>query len=276
MSKKGSEKTTTTVNYDTEAWGAMKDLAETQTGIMKEQYDHYKKYFQEYEISAIQADKELLPYASEAARLTLEEQSRDITANRELKDALRTDQLAEIQQSRPVAEKYYKDALEGVNETDYMNRAQADVEHGFKGSAESLVRQAGLYGITTGDQGFKKSLSDLALDKALGIAGARTAARKTAQDTSFARLSDAMAKRSGGTLHGVTSTTGANQTTLSSSDPLASTLSAGSTASSSLSQLLQQLGTTSKTTQKAGWGDTLMDLGGLALAGYGLSKWKGF
>lgn len=275
MSKKGSEKTTTTVNYDTEAWGAMKDLAETQTGIMKEQYDLYKKYFQEYEISAIQADKELLPYASEAARLTLEEQSRDITANRELKDALRTDQLAEIQQSRPVAEKYYKDALEGVNETDYMNRAQADVEHGFKGSAESLVRQAGLYGITTGDQGFKKSLSDLALDKALGIAGARTAARKTAQDTSFARLSDAMAKRSGGTLPGVTSTTGANQTTLSSSDPLASTLSAGSTASSSLSQLLQQLGTTSKTTQKAGWGDTLMDLGGLALAGYGLSKWKG-
>ncbi len=112
----GGTSTTTQVTsqtFDPVASKKLTEIAEKQQLMAEEQWDLYKEYFQEYEIKAADANLELLPYITEASKLTLAEQARDLEENRVLKDALRSagitasdEQIRDLVQDRPL-----KDAL---------------------------------------------------------------------------------------------------------------------------------------------------------------------
>jgi len=81
---KGGSSTTTTNNYDPVASAKMAEIAERQQVMAEDQWEMYKTYFQDYEISVAQANKDLLPYMTDSTREQLQYQEEAAAANREL------------------------------------------------------------------------------------------------------------------------------------------------------------------------------------------------
>jgi len=95
---KSSTKTTTNA-YDPVASEKMSEIAERQQQMAEEQWGMYKDFFQDYEIEAVKANQALLPYVSEAAQKTLQEQITDLGANADLKTQQRITELAQLNEA---------------------------------------------------------------------------------------------------------------------------------------------------------------------------------
>ena len=106
--KGGSSQTTTTNNYDPVYNAKMAAIAERQQEMAEDQWDMYKTYFQDYEISVAQANKDLLPYMTDSTREQLQYQTEAAAANRELIPAATALNKKELEGQLPVAAKYYR------------------------------------------------------------------------------------------------------------------------------------------------------------------------
>ena len=181
--------------YDPAAPGRIGDIANRQMDMAEEAWDLYQTDFLPYEKEIMAANRELLPAQQKATRLGLEETSRDIEMNRPVKEALIKQQLADIGLSGPAAEKFYKEAVEGVDPETRMGEATADVQQGFGQAWGEIKREMSRAGIHPGSAKYKEMMADMIYNKAKNIAGARTTARRGAQDESFGRLTTAMGVR---------------------------------------------------------------------------------
>lgn len=178
-------------NYDPVASKKMADIAEKQWAMSEEQWNMSKEIFQPYTEAMVKLNQELLPLAGEMSKQTIEEATRDIEQGREVKDALRAEQLKEIGLSGPVAEKFYQQATEGVDIGERMGMATADVQQAFKGAEGTLARNAARMGLKP----TASMIKDIALEQAKAVGGARNTARIGAENENWGRLQTGMAAR---------------------------------------------------------------------------------
>ena len=176
----------------------------------------YQNDFLPYDQKAIQANTELLgaqkdlalqeleyntqlnPVRAQATKVGLEQAVKDIQDSQPLKDAQRKQQLAEIVQSAPLSEKFYKQALEGAapQYEQRMGEATADVAQAYQTAAGDAAREAGRLGIDPNSGRFAAMLGGLTSSRAKDTAFARTQARNTerarVEDVGFNRLATGM------------------------------------------------------------------------------------
>jgi len=177
MGGKSGGSSTTMMAYDPVASAKMAEIAERQQGMAEEAWKTYKDYFQEYEIASAQANKELLPYMTENSKLLFEQQA------------------AEINQSAPVSEKFYKEALEGVDPAQRSMKAGADVAQGFDEATSTMNRNMARMGVSPESGNFGRTQRSMATERAKAIGQAKTGARESAEAESFNRLASGMTSR---------------------------------------------------------------------------------
>lgn len=256
---------TTTQTYDPVANARAMDVLERQQEMSEEMWAKAKQIYEPYETEMVALNRKLLPMAAEVSTATMGEQLRDITENREIKDALRETQKTELGLSKPVMEKFYSESLNGVDVGERMGEMTSDVNQAYKNVEGELRRIAGRTGLKlTASQ-----IKDIALQKAKDIAAARTAGRKSAEDESYGKLVTAMGVRGTGTgLPGISTTSGSNETQFGNynlSDPSSLSMSGMSSVASNASGLAKRV--TSSTTSESG-GDDMSDFIG-SLVGVG-------
>lgn len=195
------------MNAQSQSIATQADIANRQVNIAEDEWNYYKGYQAPSEQRALAAQDSLLPYKTQAEQAQLQETTRDIGANQALKDATRDRYLNEMALSGPAVQKFYEDAAKGPQYEQAMGQATADVAQGFNGAESALARDLGRQGVSAGSGRGRQSLVDLALGRALATAGARTQARRAAEETAFAREGQAtQMTRSIPTLPGITST----------------------------------------------------------------------
>ena len=261
MGKKGgSSQTTTTNNYDPVYNAKMAAIAERQQEMAEDQWDMYKTYFQDYEIAVAQANKDLLPYMTDSTREQLQYQTEAAAANRELIPAATALNKKELEGQLPVAEKYYREALEGVNVGDRMDSASNEVKAAAKLGESMRRREASRYGIDPGSTTFGNAVNKAALDTSRGIAGARTGAKERAEQENFQRLGLALNKS-------VAPIVGQGGTaTVNNADPYARAAGSYSGAAATYAPLATRvLSSTTTKEEEGGFGNFVANVGGMAL-----------
>jgi hypothetical protein len=270
---KGSKTTTTTMqqNYDPVSSRKMADIAGRQQDIAEDQWKMYKDYFQEYEIKAAEANVELLPYVTEASKLTLEEQKRDMERNRAVKDALREEQLTELGMAKPVAEKFYKESLEGVDLGKRADVAGANVLSAVRAGRGAEGRELTRYGIDPSSSRFKSGLSERGISTAMLVGGARNRAVEEGERESYARLGTALGVRGRASgLPGIQTTQGQGQTAFGGADPAGRALGAFGGAAGTYAPLASRVlsSTGTKTEPRADFWDFAGNVLGQAAGAY--------
>jgi hypothetical protein len=94
--------------------------------------------------------------------------------------------------------KFYDEAANGVDEEERADQAQAEVEHSFKMADDIARRDASRMGLDMNDSSVLDRIQSTSLDRARGVAGARTGARTQAEAENFGRLYTAANMRPGG------------------------------------------------------------------------------
>jgi hypothetical protein len=194
MGGKGGSTTTTQNTYDPVASAKMAEIAERKQVMAEDQWDMYKKYFQDYEISVAAANKDLLPYMTGSTKEQLKYQEEAAAGIRALLPAATALNKAELEGQKPAAEKFYKEALEGVDVGERMDSASSEVKAAAKLGESMRRREASRYGIDPGSSTFGNAVNKAALDTSKTIAGARTAAKNQAESENFQRLGIALNK----------------------------------------------------------------------------------
>jgi len=265
MGKKGgSSQTTTTNNYDPVYNAKMAAIAERQQEMAEDQWDMYKTYFQDYEISVAQANKDLLPYMTDSTREQLQYQTEAAAANRELIPAATALNKKELEGQLPVAEKYYREALEGVDVGERMDSASTEVKAAAKLGESMRRREASRYGIDPGSTTFGNAVNKAALNTARGISGARTGAKERAEQENFQRLGLALDK----SVAPVVGQGGA--ATVNNVDPYSRAAGSYSGAAATYAPLATRvLSSTTTKEEEGGFGSFLGNVTGMALGSMG-------
>jgi len=260
MGGKGGRSTTTTYNYDPVASAKMAEIAERQQVMAEDQWDMYKTYFQDYEIAVAQANKDLLPYMTDSTREQLQYQQEAAAGNRELIPAATALNKKELEGQLPVAEKYYREALEGVDVGERMDSASTEVKAAAKLGESMRRREASRYGIDPGSTTFGNAVNKAALDTARGISGARTGAKERAEQENFQRLGLALDK----SVAPVVGQGGA--ATVNNADPYSRAAGSYSGAAATYAPLATRVLSSTRTEEsEGGFGNFVANVGGMAL-----------
>jgi hypothetical protein len=246
MGGKGGSTTTTQNTYDPVASAKMAEIAERKQVMAEDQWDMYKKYFQDYEISVAAANKDLLPYMTGSTKEQLKYQEEAAAGNRALLPAATALNKAELEGQKPAAEKFYKEALEGVDVGERMDSASSEVKAAAKLGESMRRREASRYGIDPGSSTFGNAVNKAALDTSKTIAGARTAAKNQAEQENFQRLGIALNKN-------VSPVVGQGAaTTVNNADPYARAAGSYSGAAATYAPLATRVLSSTKTEDRSG------------------------
>jgi len=158
----------------------MANIAERQQGIADEYFKFWETTGKPYEQAQMAANMELMPYEVATQKLGLQARA------------------SELQQAKPVMEEYYKQALEGVNPEEQVQRARADVAQGIQESEEENARTMERLGISPGSPAYAEQLKTSGIQKAKAIGAAMTTARTTTEQENFQRLQTATQSFKGG------------------------------------------------------------------------------
>lgn len=161
-----------------------------------------KKEMLKQNLAQLQAEGRLLPAREEEAAAGLKQRTAETEAagrllpEREKAARLGLEQVAkEIGLSGPAAEKFYKEATEGVSAEEYRGEASADVEQTYGQALKEARRDLSRAGVAPGSEKYQEMMSDMIYQKAKAGAGARTRATREAGKESFRRLGAAMSVR---------------------------------------------------------------------------------
>ncbi len=220
----GGSATTVQNNYDPVASQKMAEIAERQQDMAEDQWKEYKQYFQDYEIAAANANKELLPFMSSSTKEQLKYNEAVSKGNAEL------------------LPKFNRAAMEGVDVNRRADEAGTEVKAAVKLGDQMRRREASRMGLNPNSSAFATSMNDTALETARGIAGARTAAKNTAERENFERLGLALGKQSGAV------------TTVNNADPAARAIAGYSGAAATYAPLATRVLSSTRTTENEGGG----------------------
>ncbi|OEU63373.1 MAG: hypothetical protein BA867_08705 [Desulfobacterales bacterium S5133MH16] len=174
---------------------------ETATGLLSERTD-LERARMGLETSEIGAATGLLPYQTDLERARMGLETSQIGSATELlphqtalersrmglEETQISDILTGISQKAPVREKYYQEALEGVDPREAMSLAGADVTQSFASAEETARRNAAKRGLSAK----KLDFSGMTTARAKAMGFAKTEARTGAEKESYERLRHAM------------------------------------------------------------------------------------
>ena len=199
----GSGSSQTTV--DTEFNRRLATIYERQQDIADQYFSYWEEYQKPYEIEQTQANTELLPYETDAAKnkSILESQqaqasSELLPAQTELAKAQIADRQSTLGMMQPLKSEFFQQATEGVDVNSRVAQAQADVANGFAGANEENARTMSRMGVNPNSGKFAGVNASQNIAKAAAVAGARSQARNSAQDENFKRLQVGMQYGMGG------------------------------------------------------------------------------
>lgn len=141
----------------------MATIAEAQQSMAEEYFQYWKTDFKPFEQEQIAAQRKLLP-----GQAALAERHMDLTG------------------------KYFDEVDRGVNVEDEMGRAKTDIRQAYAGMEGEMRRSAGRMGISPTSGRYMATQRKMMGDKAKGLAGAGTMARRYAEEKQFQRLRGAM------------------------------------------------------------------------------------
>lgn len=156
MGKKGGQESENI--YDKGYTKKLADIAERQQEMAEEQWQLYKDHFQEYEIAAVESNKELLPFLTNATKSLYE-------------------------------------SAEGIDTTRRQDQAEADVVGAYKKVPQAMKMEQAKYGIDPSSNRALGMFRNMGLNESRDIAGARTSARERADTEKFNRLATASGRR---------------------------------------------------------------------------------
>jgi len=188
------------------------------------------------QLAQLEAEGRLLSDRENLAKVGLQEALADIEAGRPLKAEMLKQNLAQLQAegrllpareevaaaglkqqakemelSGPAAEKFYEEAVRGVDPEARRGEAAADVEQTYGQALKEARRDLARAGVAPGSKKYQEMMADMIYKKAKASGGAQTRATREAEEESFMRLGAAMSVRGrpGGvgalpTTHGLT------------------------------------------------------------------------
>jgi len=198
---------------DEEYNARMATIYESQQGMAEEYFDFWKSDYQPMERKQIAANSELIPYQADLMKQQIAAQSEllplqtdlskeQIGARRELiplETGLSKEQIASKRELLPlqteakkkqygVRQELMDQALKGVDVDSRVSQAEADVSHGYGMAGAKAQRNFSRAGLNTNSGRFAAMQKDLTLSQAQSAAGARTKARRNAEEENFRRL----------------------------------------------------------------------------------------
>lgn len=224
VSSNSSQGTTTQQMTDPEAARRMAAVSESAELRAQDQYNLGRELYEPYERDMVAANRALIdpnrklveaqlaeeaglaPLRGDVTRAGLQDTMADIDATRGLKDQIIANQTADMKASAGVGEAFFESAMEGVDPTQRMGEAQTDVATGFAKSQGTLERDLARSGVNLTDDKATAMQTNLAIERAKAIGGARTGAARSADQETFARLATAMQAKGNYNLPGVAST----------------------------------------------------------------------
>ena len=183
----------TTTNTQDPVYNArMAAVAEAELAMTTDYYTYYKQYYEPYEKAQIQANTSLIGKQTELAAGETKSALSLLPMATAAKQAQNEAAFEGIQAKRPVTAEFYKQVLEGTDVNEAMGMATADVEQAYKGMAGQRSRELGRMGINPASGKYAGQQGKDLRDRAKALAGARTAARRTATNDSWTKLQVAM------------------------------------------------------------------------------------
>ncbi|WP_319759572.1 hypothetical protein [Maridesulfovibrio sp.] len=167
-------------NVDEEYNARMATIYEAQQDMADEYFDFWKSDYQPMEREQIAANRELIPDQTALAK-------EQIASNRELLPL----QTETSKKQLGVRQELMDQASKGIDVDSRVSQAEADVRHGYGMAATKAQRNFSRSGLNQNSGRFAAMQKDLALSEAQSVAGARTKARRNADDENFKRLKSA-------------------------------------------------------------------------------------
>lgn len=192
-----SSSTTTQAAQDPEAARRMAAVTERQQAMAEEQWGLGKELYLPYERKMVESNVALLAPNEALMKARLEEGTYDIEQDRERRDLIRSQMTEELKTSAGIPSKFYEETLKSGDPSERMATASADVEQAFAGTEGAGRRELGRLGIDPGSGVYASKRGEDLRKKISALTGARTAARKTASDDFYGRLTSAMGARAG-------------------------------------------------------------------------------
>ncbi|WP_419783592.1 hypothetical protein [Maridesulfovibrio sp.] len=194
----------------------MATIHEAQQAMAEDYHDFWKSDYQGMEREQIAANRELIPYQKDLAKdkmvaereilplqtgLTKEQ----IASERELLPlftGLSKEQIGAKRELLPIEtettkkqlgarQDFIDQARKGVDVDSRVSQAEADVRHGFGLASAKTKRDLSRSGLNVSSGRYGMMMNDLNLSQAKTAAGARTKARRTAEEENFNRLRSA-------------------------------------------------------------------------------------
>jgi len=190
--KGGGGGSTTTNTQDTAYNARLATIQESELGMAQEYFDFWKENEAPVTAQMLEANASLIPgqTALESAKIGAE--STLLPQHTALAEKQIGAQSQLLDLKMPVANEYYNQVRKGIDVNDAMGRATADVEQGYAGAAGAWRREAGRMGLDPTSGAYASQRGATLREKAKSLAGAKTGARRYAEDTNFKRLSTAM------------------------------------------------------------------------------------
>lgn len=175
--------------YDEAYNKRMANVAERQQAMSEEYFKFWEKHGKPYEKAKIKANMELMPYEVETRKAEMETQQLGMEMRQK-----------EMKMAEPVAEEYYKQALEGVDVGEEVQQARSDVAQGLQETEGEMSRHMSRLGVDPSSPAYMERMKAGGMEKAKMVGGAMSAARRSAEQTNFGRLAQATqtAKQAGG------------------------------------------------------------------------------
>jgi len=145
--------------------------------------------YQQMEQEQVKSNLSLIPIQTDLAKAEAEAQLGLLPAQTELAKTQATYQTDALKAKSPILQSFYAESGKGPQTEEKMGMATADVEQAFKSQEDERRRALQKYGIQASAMQYGKDLRA----KAKALAGARTTARRTADDDYYKRLALAAA-----------------------------------------------------------------------------------
>ncbi len=168
----------TVTNID-EAYNArMAAIAEAQQKMAEEYFTFWRSQYKPYEAEMLQANRGLIPQETGLRQAQLQGAIETAPMQAAAQKAMFGGAPAAINE-------FYRNS--NVDISQRMDQAEADAAQGFDKSQGQLRRGLSRMGIMPGSERFLSMQQDFALDRARGIGGARTMARRQADEDRYNR-----------------------------------------------------------------------------------------
>lgn len=139
-----------------------------------------------------EAETELLPMQAELSKAQMTTAMGLMPYQEEAEKESLISSVEKDRAKRPVTEKFFKEAGEGVDIEDWANQAQADAAQAFLSSSSGVEMSLARRGAAPGSGAYTGKSNESAMSRAMMTGTARTGGRQAGKTENFQRLQGAM------------------------------------------------------------------------------------